>query len=704
MDKDINILVIDDSDSFKKEFELFFQNEINIHFNNAQQPNKILNSIDQNIDIIFMGINLISASGLEIITIIKNDKTFCEIPIIMIAGKDDELFLKKALATGADDYISKPFNKTTLQARIKITLKLKKEITKQILLSRFDPLTKLPNRLYFKEQLSLAMKRALRNDLQIAVLVADLDHFKRVNDTFGHSAGDKLLIEISKRMQECVRETDTIARMSGDEFFIILENIDRKSTVIEIVERLINSVKTPFVLGENEAYVGLSIGISLSDPNITSEILVRNADIAMYDVKEHGRNNYKFFTEKMNNFISKKVKLCKLLYDALDDNQFELNYQPKINIKTNQITGVEALLRWNHPENEFVPSDIFIPFLEEIGLINQIGDWVVRKACQQNALWQKQGLKKIPISVNISPIQFHDEKLSDNIRAIVEETELDPKYLEIEINEGVFVVDDDIVKKTLRKLKEFGLNMIIMDDFGSGYSSIGYLKKFPIDAIKIERTFVQNITDNPSNAALVSAIAAMGIALELKSVIAVGVENESQIPFLRHMGCDSYQGFLSSPPVSSYQIENMLKNETFDVINNHIPDEKSNLDLNLHILFVDDFPTNIQIALKLLQNSGYKIDTAIDGKQAVDLFLNQGPYDLIFMDLQMPKFDGYEATKKIRESENNSRVPIIAMTAYDMEGVRNRCLSTGMDDFIAKPFRLKDFNEIIEKWKSSFSK
>ncbi|MCK5099033.1 MAG: EAL domain-containing protein, partial [Desulfobacteraceae bacterium] len=547
-------------------------------------------------------------------------------------------------------------------------------------------------------------KRALRNKLQIAVLVADLDHFKMVNDTFGHSAGDKLLIEIAKRMQECVRETDTIARMSGDEFFIILENIEKKSTVIEIVQRLVNSVKTPFILGENEAYVGLSIGISLSTPDITSEILVRNADIAMYDVKEHGRNNYKFFTDKMDIYISKKVKLCKLLYDALEKKEFDLDYQPKINMKTNQMNGVEALLRWRPGNQKNISSNVFIPLLEEIGMINQIGDWVLRKACKQNSLWQKYGYPKMPVSVNLSPIQFHDTKLPEKISQILKDTKLDPMYLEIEINEGVFAVDDDIVRNTLIKLKHLGINMIIMDDFGSGYSSIGYLKKFPIDAIKIDKAFVQNIISNPSNAALVAAIAAMGIALELKSIIAVGVEDESQIPFLRHMGCDSYQGFLSSPPVAADKIGNLLKNQLLDISNTNIfNNDKNNIYSNLNILFVDDFPTNIQIALKLLQNSGYKIDTAKNGQEAVELFVTQGPYDLIFMDLQMPILDGYEATKKIRSSETNARVPIIAMTAYDMEGVKDRCLTAGMDDFIAKPFKLKDFNKIIDKWKSTFN-
>ncbi len=704
MYKNIKILILDDSDSSKIFFESLFKNESYFNFFYIKPSHKILNSLPNDIDIIFMETKSVCTDGLDTINFLKNDKIFSDVPIVMISTIEDELNLKKALEAGAIDFILKPVNKTTLKGRIKATLRLKDEVAKQKRLARFDPLTKLPNRLFFHEQLTLAMKRALRNNLQIAVLVVDLDHFKMVNDTFGHSAGDKLLIEIAKRMQDCVRETDTIARMSGDEFFIILENIEKKSTVIEIVNRLVNSVKTPFVLGENEAYVGLSIGISLSTPDITSEILIRNADIAMYDVKEHGRNNYKFFTEKMNNYISKKVQLIKLLYDALENNEFELNYQPKINIKTNKITGIEALLRWNHPGKEFIPSNVFIPFLEEIGLINQIGEWVLRKACEQNLIWQKKGLAKIPISINISPIQFHDPKLSTKIRQILKATQLDPRFLEIEINEGVFVVDDDIVKNTLLSLKKYGVNMIIMDDFGSGYSSIGYLKKFPIDAIKIEKTFVQNIINNPSNAALVSAIAAMGIALELTSVIAVGVENESQIPFLRHMGCDSYQGFLSSPPVSADKIEILLKTQSQDTAKGTIIYGHNHSDLNLHILFVDDFPTNIQIALKLLQNSGYKIDTAVDGKEAVELFLTQGPYDLIFMDLQMPKFDGYEATKKIRESEKNSRVPIIAMTAYDMEGVKDRCLSAGMDDFIAKPFRLKDFNIIVEKWKKTFSK
>jgi len=703
MVKDIKILIIDDSISSKDFFEALFINEAYISFTTAKPSKQLFDSLDSDIDIIFIDIQLISEQGVEILKNFKNDNEFCDIPIIIISENDNEDDLQKALNSGALDYVSKPVNKTTLKLRIESTLKLRQEIEKQKELSRFDPLTKLPNRLYFNEQLILALKRASRNKTQVAVLVADLDHFKMVNDTFGHSAGDQLLIEISKRMQECVRETDTIARMSGDEFFIILENIEVKSTVIEIVRRLVNSVKAPFVLGENEAYVGLSIGISLSTPDITPEILIRNADVAMYDVKEHGRNNYKFFTEKMNNYISKKVKVCKLLYDALENNEFRLKYQPKINIKTNQVTGIEALLRWNNPEGEFIPSDVFVPFLEEIGLINQVGDWVLRKACEQNATWQKNGYPQIPVSVNISPIQFHDEKLYDVIKQVLKDTKLEPKYLEIEINEGVFVVDDDVVKNTLTKLKKLGINMIIMDDFGSGYSSIGYLKKFPIDAIKIEKTFVQNIITNASNAALVSAIAAMGIALELKSIIAVGVENESQIPFLRHMGCDSYQGFLSSPPVSVNQIEKIFESQSFKNNPPIIKNIKNSKSSNLKILFVDDFPTNIQIALKLLQNSGYKIDTALNGEEAVKSFFTKGPYDLIFMDLQMPKFDGYEATKKIREAETGSRVPIIAMTAYDMEGVRDRCYTAGMDDFIAKPFRLKDFNLIIEKWEKKFS-
>ena len=700
MDKNIKILIVDDYTASRNFLEAVLKDEGYTNFMGFSSPEKLFNSFEQDTEIILLDIKLIYKHGRKIITDIKNNKNFFEVPIVMISGTDDESGLKKAFDAGAIDYISKPVNKTTLRARIEATLKLKEEIAKQKELARFDPLTKLPNRLFFNEQLKLAMQRSLRNKLQIAVLVTDLDHFKMVNDTFGHSTGDKLLIELAKRMQVCVRETDTIARMSGDEFFIILENIEKKSTVTEIVKRLLDSVKKPFLLDDNEAYVGLSIGISLSTENISSEILVRNADLAMYDVKAHGRNNYKFFTDKMDILISKKVELRKLLYDALEKNEFYLYYQPRIDINTNQITGVEALLRWNHPENKTISSTIFIPLLEEIGLINQIGDWALRKACEQNILWQKKGCSKVPVSVNISPIQFHDEKLPIIIKQILKDTQLDPCYLEIEINEGVFIVDDDIVENTLTSLKQLKINMIIMDDFGSGYSSIGYLKKFPIDAIKIDREFVQNITNNPSNAALVSAIAAMGIALELKSIIAVGVESESQIPFLRHMGCDSYQGFLMSPPIPADTIEKMLKNQALNISSNVNKNNHNNIpNSNIRILFVDDFPTNIQIALKLLQSSGYKIDTAKNGKEAVKLFLSKGPYHLIFMDLQMPKLDGYEATKKIRESENKSRVPIIAMTAYNIEGVRDRCLSAGMDDFIAKPFKLKDFNKIIEKWK-----
>jgi diguanylate cyclase (GGDEF)-like protein len=621
MDKSIKILILRDSNSTKNSLELILKDEGYTNFLSVDSPDKLFNSLSQDTEIILIDIGLILSHGQKIVTDIKNKKSFFEIPIVMIGGADDESSLKKAFSAGAIDYISTPVNKTTLRARIEATLKLKEEIAKHKELARFDPLTKLPNRLFFNEQLKLAMKRAQRNKLQLAVLVTDIDHFKMVNDTLGHSAGDKLLIEIARRMQECLRETDTIARMSGDEFFIILENIEKKSTVTEIVKRLLNAVKTPFLLDDNEAYVGISIGISLSAQNISSEILVRNADLAMYDVKEHGRNNYKFFTDKMDIVISKKVQLRKLLYEAYEKDEFYLNYQPRIDIQSNQITGVEALLRWDHPQKKSIASNIFIPLLEEIGLINQIGDWTLRKACEQNLLWQKKGCSKIPVSVNLSPIQFYDEKLPFNIKQILKDTKLDPCYLEIEINEGVFIVDDDIVENTLTSLKKLKINMIIMDDFGSGYSSIGYLKKFPIDAIKIDRLFVQNIINNPSNAVLVSAIAAMGVALELKSIIAVGVENDSQIPFLRHMGCDSYQGFLMSRPISADKIGKMLRNQALNMLN--MTNIDNNIDLpnsSIRILFVDDFPTNIQIALKLLQSSGYKIDTAKDGKEAVKLF------------------------------------------------------------------------------------
>jgi len=701
MTDNIKILLIYESDTLNKVFKSILKKEKDINFSNVKFSKKIIGTLSYKIDIIFIDIKIVDSLSPDIIKLIRDDANFLEIPIVMITDSQDEINLEKSFEAGAIDFISKPLNRITLKARIKAVLKLRKEIAKQRELSRFDPLTKLPNRLFFDEQLKFSMKKAVQNNMQIAVLVADLDHFKMVNDTFGHSAGDQLLVEVAKRMKECIRETDTISRMSGDEFFFILENIEQRSTVVEIVKRLVNSIKKPFVLDDNEAYIGLSIGICLSTKDISAEIILRNADVAMYNVKAHGRNNYKFFTQKMHNDLSKKVKLCTMLYDAIEKDEFDLNYQPKIDIKTNKIIGIEALLRWNHPGGENIPSDVFIPLLEEIGLINQIGNWVLEKACKQNSTWQAMGYIKIPISVNLSPLQFHDGKFADNIKKILKITQLDPEFFEIEINEGVFVVDDNIVKNTLIRIKQLGINKIIMDDFGSGYSSIGYLKKFPIDAIKIDKTFIQNITDNPGNAALVSAIAAMGIALQLKSIIAVGVEHEAQIPFLRHMGCDSYQGYLSCPPVCAEKIEKMLKEQSSDTPNNIIHNEEYQRNSNFRILFVDDFPTNIQIALKLLQNSGYKIDTAMDGEQAFTLFKQNGPYDLIFMDLQMPKLDGYETTKKIRKFETKAKVPIIAMTAYDMEGVKDRCFSAGMNDFIAKPFRLKNFIEVIENWKNN---
>ncbi|CAK0756917.1 diguanylate cyclase [Gammaproteobacteria bacterium] len=430
-------------------------------------------------------------------------------------------------------------------------------------LAHFDALTGLPSRLLFQDRLLQSCSHALRkNDgrtpprSSVALLFLDLDRFKLVNDSFGHHIGDLLLKEVAQRLLSCVRVDDTVARLGGDEFTIILPRIKNTKDVALIAQKIISTISEPFQLCEHKVFVGVSIGIAIF-PADDAEInnLIQKADTALYHAKDSGRNQYQFFTEEMNQAISKRIALERNLRHALENDEFFLLFQPQANIKTGCLDGVEALIRWRHHGNEISPVD-FIPFAEETDLIIKIDEWVLLTACRQGKAWQAAGLPAIPIAVNLSMRHLHQANFIERVVEILKETDFDPAWLEFELTESLLMKNVEETIILLDRLKALGVKLSI-DDFGTGYSSLSYLQRLPIDTLKIDRSFVLGIDTNGTNLNIIRAIIGLAHGLGL-TVIAEGVETEGQLNFLRKQQCDRIQGYLCSRPLIPAMLEQLL--------------------------------------------------------------------------------------------------------------------------------------------------
>lgn len=421
-----------------------------------------------------------------------------------------------------------------------------------------DALTGLPNRLLFKDRLNLAMAHAKRNKKMLAVLFLDLDRFKLINDTLGHAVGDQLLINVSERLVVNVREDDTVARLGGDEFTILLPEIGQIEGAATVAHKILEAVRKPLKVSNHELYISTSIGVVVypSDGD-DAEALLKNADTAMYRAKEKGRNNYQLYTPAMNAKAFERLAMENSLRRALEKNEFVVFYQPKVRIDTEEIIGMEALVRWQHPTRGLVSPGEFIPVAEETGLIVSIGEWVLRTACTQNKAWQDAGYPPVRVAVNLSARQFQLQNLVETVARILSETGLDPQWLELEITESIAMQNAEFTIKTLNDLKEMGIQLSI-DDFGTGYSSLSYLKRFPINKLKIDKSFVSEITSDPDNAAIASTVIVLGQSLKL-GVIAEGVETREQYHFLKQHHCDEMQGYLFGKPMPSSQFESLLQ-------------------------------------------------------------------------------------------------------------------------------------------------
>ncbi len=413
-----------------------------------------------------------------------------------------------------------------------------------------DQLTGLPNRLLFNERLSLALASAHQNAEMLAVIFLDLDRFKNVNDTLGHPVGDLLLQGVSRRLTNCLRPGDSIARWGGDEFTVLLHNINSPEDATKICQRIIQSLSTPFDFEGLELYTKASLGIALAPyDGEDAETLLKNADAAMYKAKQKGRNNYQFYTQAIGSKVSEELNLENQLYKALKKSEFVLHYQPQINLNTGQIVGMEALIRWQHPERGLIAPDRFIPLAEETGLICQMDEWVMRTACLQNRAWQLLGLPPMRIAVNLSGRQFLQANTVQTIAEILSETELNPEYLEIEITETIAMTDVNFTVSVLQQLQQMGIH-ISLDDFGTGYSSLWSLKNFPLNNLKIDKSFVADLQEGSSGATIVKLAIALGQGLNLQ-VIAEGVETAEQLAFLQSLHCEMGQGYFFSKPISA---------------------------------------------------------------------------------------------------------------------------------------------------------
>lgn len=502
-------------------------------------------------NIVLTDLSLPDSDGSNTIVRIQNHNQ--SIPIVVLSGHDSDELALEIVQMGAQDYLIKGQGDGYLINRaINYAIERKRQEQKLNYLANYDGLTGLANRRLFRDRLDGAFIRANRNKSLVALFMIDLDRFKNINDTLGHDAGDELLIQVARRFKSCTREGDTVARLGGDEFTIILEDLNSPANAVTVIDKILKIMKQSFDLSTHEVFISPSIGISIYPTDaLKAEQILKCADAAMYCAKEGGRNGFRFYLEYMNHAQQSALDMETKLRRATDQQGFMLYYQPKYNIATQELIGAEALIRWNHAEDGMIPPAVFIPLAEEFGIIGVITEWVIQEACKQNYLWQQEGYAPIRMAINLSPKQFNQNDMVKRIFEQIRDSNLAPKYVELEITEGVLMKNIDENNESLKELKAGGIRISI-DDFGTGYSSLSYLKKFYLDTLKIDQSFVQDILDDSDSAAIVSAIIAMAKSLRL-DVIAEGVETQAQMNCLAEKGCSNAQGYLFGKPVPAQE-------------------------------------------------------------------------------------------------------------------------------------------------------
>jgi len=496
---------------------------------------------------------------------LREKGSFGQAYVVVLVDRDGQDEVRSWLDAGADDYVVKPVDPSELKARLQSgrriaelhgALLYAQEVVKEQ--ATHDPLTGLPNRSLCKQKLDVALTEAINKMGMLAVAYLDLDNFKFINDTIGHTYGDLLLKSVAERLKNCLRSGDILSRMGGDEFTIVIPNISCPEDAIVVARKVLSALSASFQLGGNEFFISSSIGITIFPlDGQDADTLIRNADSAMYHAKEDGKNNFHLFTESLNFETTRRLQTESSLRKALERGELRVFYQPRMDIQSGMIVGCEALLRWEHPTRGLIPPNEFIPVAEETGVIVQMTRWVLRQACRQNKQWQDKGYPKIDVAVNVSARDFRDSNMLETVTEAIRLTGLDPSYLDIEITESVLMKNVDTAVRVLLSIRDMGVRVSI-DDFGTGYSSLSYLKRFPIDAVKIDRSFVKDITTNPDDSAIAGAVLGMSHAMNLR-VVAEGVETREQLDHLASLGCDEMQGYLVSKPVPAEEFEAFLR-------------------------------------------------------------------------------------------------------------------------------------------------
>jgi diguanylate cyclase (GGDEF)-like protein len=569
-----NILIVDDEPDIRNIVRGILSERYKYQeANSAEEALSLLRM--EKFDLVISDIKMDGMSGLEMIPqvrVIAPDTV-----IMMISGEQTIESALEALRGGAFDYIMKPFDFQHVEAAVRRALEhhsllaakrrhenhLEEQVKQRTAelnhLAYHDVLTDLPNRILFEDRLTQALILAERNRQTLGVLFLSLDRFKKIHDTLGRAIGDRLLQKVAERLRSSAHRGEPVARFEGDEFALLLTQIGgtEGEDVGAVIFQINEALKLPFIIDEHELFITVSIGISLyPDDGADAPTLLKNADAALYRAKEQGGDNYQFYTADMNAKAMKRLTLENSLRRALERNEFEVYYQPVLDTNTRKIVGMEALLRWHHPELGLVQPIEFIPLAEDTGMIVPIGEWVLRTACAQSKSWQEAGFAPLALAVNLSARQFQQQNLTEVIVLILQETGLNPHDLGLELTESSIMKNAESAVRTLGELKALGVKIVI-DDFGTGYSSLGYLKRLPIDTLKIDRSFVRDVTTDADDAALVMAIITLAHNLRLK-VIAEGVETEEQRRFLHLLRCDEWQGYLFSKPLPGEAFAELL--------------------------------------------------------------------------------------------------------------------------------------------------
>ncbi len=568
MSDKVNILLVDDRPENLLALEATLE-DLDVNMVKAFSGNEALGLlVEKEFGLVILDVQMPDMDGFEVASLMKQNLITRNIPIIFVTAiSRDKKFIFKGYEVGAVDYLSKPIDTDILISKVRVHIDLyrhKSAVEKkaeQLEKKAFiDTLTQLPNRSLFFDRLEHSISLSKRNSNKLAIVFLDLDRFKYINDTLGHAVGDQLLQDVAKRLSDCARKSDTVARLGGDEFTLILPDITTFRDAAIVSQKILDSLTRPFCLSNAEYTIGASLGISLYPLNgDSSEELVKNADIAMYHAKQNGKNNYQFYTDEMNDKVVKRLAFENKLYKAVEQHEFVLYYQPQTDKYFKQITGFEALIRWNLPDEGLITPDEFIPIAEETGSIIQIGSWVMKEACSQSKEWEKAGIGKSRIAINVSAKQFRQKGLVDLISSTLNETGLHPDCLELEITESCILENASIAIDMLHEINKMGIHLSI-DDFGVGYSSLNMLKQLPINRLKIDRSFVSDVTTNNDDAIIVKSIISLAHNLGMK-VIAEGVETKDQLEFLRSYDCDEVQGYLVGKPELPGKYKNLMLSE-----------------------------------------------------------------------------------------------------------------------------------------------